>query len=74
MRTRLSVIPTSGLQLLSQIIIADITSLRYRGMVSGLISAPFLVNGFISSNVYSSVYEHAGWRWGYGMLCVSQAL
>lgn len=58
----------SGLQLLSQIIIADITSMRYRGMVSALISAPFLINGFIASNIYSGVIAHANWRWGYGML------
>ncbi|KAG8996659.1 hypothetical protein FRB94_008156 [Tulasnella sp. JGI-2019a] len=60
----------SGLQLLTQIIIADITTLRWRGLVSGLVSMPFLVNGFIGSNVYSSVYEHSGWRWGYGMFAI----
>ncbi|KAG9018423.1 hypothetical protein FRB95_005106 [Tulasnella sp. JGI-2019a] len=31
---------------------------------------PFLVNGFIGSNVYSAVYEHSGWRWGYGMFAI----
>ncbi|KIK94500.1 hypothetical protein PAXRUDRAFT_33484 [Paxillus rubicundulus Ve08.2h10] len=59
-----------GLQLLTQIIIADITTLTWRGLVVSLVSAPFLVNAFIGSNIAASVIEHAGWRWGYGMFAI----
>ncbi len=56
----------TGLQMLQQIIIADMTSLRYRGLVSGLVSAPFIINNFIAAQVAASVLPN--WRWGYGMV------
>ncbi|KIJ58509.1 hypothetical protein HYDPIDRAFT_178059 [Hydnomerulius pinastri MD-312] len=59
-----------GLQLLTQIIIADITTLAWRGLVVSLVSAPFLVNAFIGSNISAAVIQHAGWRWGYGMFAI----
>ena len=37
----------SGLQLLTSVIIADITTLKWRGLVSGLTSAPFIINAFV---------------------------
>ncbi|TBU22782.1 drug:h+ antiporter [Dichomitus squalens] len=60
----------TGLQLLTSVIIADITTLKWRGLVSGLTSAPFIINAFIGSNVATQVLEHAGWRWGYGMFAI----
>ncbi|KAG6830481.1 hypothetical protein H0H92_000488 [Tricholoma furcatifolium] len=60
----------TGLQLLTQIIIADITTLKWRGLVSSLISLPFIVNAFIGANVSASIIAHAGWRWGYGMFAI----
>lgn len=54
----------SGLQILTQIMIADITTLRWRGLVVSLVSAPFLVNAFVGSNISTAVIEHLGWRWG----------
>ncbi|KAJ7599324.1 drug:h+ antiporter [Mycena floridula] len=60
----------TGLQLLTQIIIADITTLKWRGLVSSLMSMPFIVNAFVGSNVSTSVIEHVGWRWGYGMFAI----
>lgn len=54
----------SGLQILTQIMIADITTLTWRGLVVSLVSAPFLVNAFIGSNISTAVIEHLGWRWG----------
>ncbi|OCH87436.1 drug:h+ antiporter [Obba rivulosa] len=60
----------TGLQLLTQVVIADITVLKWRGLVSALMSAPFIINGFIGSNISSAVIEHAGWRWGYGMFAI----
>ncbi|KAI0828482.1 drug:h+ antiporter [Trametes gibbosa] len=59
-----------GLQLLTQIIIADTTTLKWRGLVSSLTSAPFIVNAFIGSFVSTSMLEHSTWRWGYGMIAI----
>ncbi|KAJ6630603.1 drug:h+ antiporter [Mycena sp. CBHHK59/15] len=59
-----------GLQLLTQIIIADITTLKWRGLVMSLNSLPFLINAFVGSNISAAIIEHAGWRWGYGMFII----
>ncbi|CAE6431244.1 unnamed protein product, partial [Rhizoctonia solani] len=62
----------SGLQLLLQIIIADTTTLKWRGLSSGLVSAPFIINAFAGSEVSASVMAPGGpgWRWGYGMFAI----
>ncbi|TFK35357.1 drug:h+ antiporter [Crucibulum laeve] len=60
----------TGLQLLTQIIIADITVLKWRGLVAALMSLPFIINAFVGSNISASVIQGAGWRWGYGMFAI----
>lgn len=54
----------SGLQMLTQIIIADITTLKWRGLVSSMVSLPFIVNGFVGPNISAAVIDNLGWRWG----------
>ncbi len=62
----------TGLQLLTSVVVADITTLKWRGLVSSLTSAPFIINAFIGSNVATSVLgpDKTGWRWGYGMFAI----
>ncbi|KAI0666920.1 drug:h+ antiporter [Trametes maxima] len=60
----------TGLQLLTSVIIADITTLQWRGIVSGMTSLPFLFNAFIGSNVSNFFLEHLNWRWGYAMFAI----
>ncbi|KAF6745245.1 drug:h+ antiporter [Ephemerocybe angulata] len=60
----------TGLQLLTQIIIADITTLKWRGLVSALMSLPFVVNAFVGSKISTAMLTGAGWRWGYGMFAI----
>ncbi|KAF8060651.1 drug:h+ antiporter [Lyophyllum atratum] len=60
----------TGLQLLTQIIIADITTLQWRGFVSSMISLPFVINVFVGANISAAVINGAGWRWGYGMFAI----
>jgi biotin transporter BioY len=54
----------TGLQLLTQIIIADITTLKWRGLVSGLVNSPFIINGFVGANIASAIVSRGSWRWG----------
>ena len=54
----------SGLQLLTQIVIADNTTLKWRGLVSALVSVPFLLNAFVGPNISTWVLQNVGWRWG----------
>ncbi|TFY78973.1 hypothetical protein EWM64_g5038 [Hericium alpestre] len=60
----------TGLQLLTQIIIADLTNLRWRSLLSSLTSLPFIINGFVGPNIATNVLNGAGWRWGYGMFAI----
>ncbi|KAG9015073.1 hypothetical protein FRB90_004916 [Tulasnella sp. 427] len=62
----------TGLQVLTSIIVADITSLQYRGLVQGLTPAPFILNAFVSAFISESVLgpTFSGWKWGYGMFAI----
>ncbi|KAL1409007.1 hypothetical protein Q8F55_005831 [Vanrija albida] len=71
----------TGLQILQQVLIADITTLRWRGIMSALVSAPFIINAFVSAEIAESILpapdaqglRPAGdesWRWGYGMFAI----
>ncbi|KAI1784448.1 drug:h+ antiporter [Ganoderma leucocontextum] len=60
----------TGLPLLTSIIVADITTLKWRGLFTALIGAPFIINAFVGSNVATQVLERSGWRWGYGMFAI----
>jgi hypothetical protein len=62
--TLLLTLAYSGLQILNQIIVADITSLKWRGLVYGLVFAPFIVSAFVGPNIADGVLAGGGWRWG----------
>ena len=53
-----------GLQLLTSVVVADITDLKWRGFVSGMTSAPFIINAFVGANISTGILTHANWRWG----------
>lgn len=59
----------SGLELLNSIIIADLTPLQYRGVVSGILASPYLVTTWISGYIVQH-FVAVNWRWGYGMFCI----
>ncbi|KAK0389773.1 hypothetical protein NLU13_3346 [Sarocladium strictum] len=58
----------SGLDLLSDIIVADLTPLQWRGFFGACLALPFIVtvpvNGFIAEGFYDD------WRWGLGMFAI----
>lgn len=60
----------TGIVLLVEIIVADITSMRSRVFFSYLPATPYLINTWISGNITAAVLEKAGWRWGIGMWCI----
>jgi hypothetical protein len=45
------------------LVIADITSIQWRGFVNGVASLPFIVNAFVASDI-SSAISLENWRWG----------
>lgn len=50
--------------MLTQIIVADTTTLKWRALVSALTESPYLINTFVGSNIGTAVLNHSGWRWG----------
>lgn len=57
----------SGLDLLGDIIVGDLTPLEWRGFFGSLLSVPFVITvpiaGFIADGLDTN------WRWGMGMFC-----
>ncbi|KAI0726609.1 drug:h+ antiporter [Fomitopsis betulina] len=62
----------SGLQIAIQIVIADLTPLRYRALVSTLTSVPYFINFYAGSKIEVLIVTSSrlGWRWGYGLYCI----
>ena len=60
----------AAIQILIQIIIADVTNMRWRGLVSGLTSVWFFINFAVASNIAAAVVDRSTWHWGYGMFCI----
>ena len=59
----------SGLDLLGDIIVGDLTPLEWRGFFGSLLSSPFLVTTFINGAI-SEAFIPDRWRWGLGMFSV----
>lgn len=59
----------SGLDLLSDIIVGDLTPLQWRGFWGGMLSTPFLVTTFVNGFIYES-FVPDNWRWGLGMFAI----
>ncbi|BGP11691.1 hypothetical protein JCM10049v2_007611 [Rhodotorula toruloides] len=60
----------AALQILIQIVIADCTNLRWRGLISSLTSVWFFVNAFVSGNIAQGVLATSNWHWGYAMFII----
>lgn len=59
----------SGLDLLSDIIVGDLTPLQWRGFWGAMLSTPFLVTTFINGKI-SEAFIPDKWRWGLGMFAI----
>lgn len=59
----------SGLDLLSDVIVGDLTPLEWRAFFGALLSAPFLITTFINGFIAESFIPDR-WRWGLGMFAI----
>lgn len=59
----------SGLDLLSDIIVGDLTTLQWRAFWGGMLSTPFLVTTFVNGFIAESFIPDK-WRWGLGMFAI----
>ncbi|KDE07037.1 hypothetical protein MVLG_02615 [Microbotryum lychnidis-dioicae p1A1 Lamole] len=64
------VLGITGLFLLQNIIISEISSTRNRLFWSIFPSIPGTINVWVSGNITESVLETTTWRWGLGMFCI----
>lgn len=56
--------------MLTSIILADVTTLRYRAFAAGLLNIPWIINTFITAEIAQGILSSGGWRWGYGMFII----
>ncbi|KKY16667.1 putative siderophore iron [Phaeomoniella chlamydospora] len=63
----------SGFDLITDIVVGDLSPLQWRGFTSALTSFPYLFLPFVGSKIQASLCtgntNHC-WRWGYGMFCI----
>ncbi|KAJ6441126.1 putative siderophore iron protein [Purpureocillium lavendulum] len=60
----------NGLDLVNDIIVADLTPLEWRGFVGSLLSTPFIINTWFAGKIVDAMTARGQWRWGYGMFAI----
>ncbi|GJN71342.1 hypothetical protein PLIIFM63780_006327 [Purpureocillium lilacinum] len=63
-------IGSNGLDLINDIIVADLTPLEWRGFVGSLLSTPFIINTWFAGKIVDAMTSRNQWRWGYGMFAI----
>jgi MFS family permease len=61
----------TGIDVVNDIIVADLSPLQWRGLVTSLMSAPFIVNAFVGAEIVNGILTHSTWRWGCGFIFVA---
>lgn len=60
---------SSGVGFLNRVIVADMTTLKWRGLATELLSAPNIINIWYAGYIVKDLGS-GSWRWGYGMFCI----
>lgn len=63
----------AGFDLVTDIIVGDLSPLQWRGFTSAMTSFPYLFLPFVGSKIQASLCAtdtNTCWRWGYGMFCI----
>ncbi|KAN0063625.1 Siderophore transporter fer7 [Thecaphora frezii] len=62
----------AGFDLITDIIVADLSPLQWRGVVTALTSSPYIVLPWIGNLLQARINRDRenGWRWGYGMFAI----
>lgn len=59
-----------GLAYSWDVLAADVTNLRNRGLAFAFTSSPALISAFAGSKAAAEFLVHVNWRWGYGMWAI----
>ncbi|KAI3491314.1 hypothetical protein L1887_44349 [Cichorium endivia] len=63
----------AGFDLVTDIVVADLSPLQWRGVATALTSFPFIFLPYCGSNIQARLAPPGypeGWRWGYGMFAI----
>ncbi|KAF2227050.1 putative siderophore-dependent iron transporter [Elsinoe ampelina] len=60
----------TGVQILSQIVIADISDLLDRTILSSFLDVPFMLSVWIGPVIAQLILKNLTWRWGYGIWAI----
>lgn len=60
----------SGLIYCVDVITADSSSLKHRGIAFAFTSSPYMITAFAGPKAAESFYEQISWRWGYGVFAI----
>ena len=52
------------------VLAADVTNLRNRGLAFAFTSSPAVISAFAGSKIASDFYYQVNWRWGYGVWAI----
>ncbi|BGP18788.1 hypothetical protein JCM10213v2_006868 [Rhodosporidiobolus nylandii] len=67
-------IGSGGFDLLNSVLMADLTPLKYRGLAMGLLTSPYLVTVWYTSEITAALSTDDKWRWGYGRRALNEGL
>jgi MFS family permease len=59
------IVGSGGLGYSWDVLAADVTNLRNRGLAFAFTSSPAVISAFAGSNIASAFYYQVNWRWGY---------
>lgn len=65
----LTAVGSNGISFLKDIIVADITDLKWRGLVNSIMTSPYLITVWFAGLIVDAVLK-TNWRWGYGMFAI----
>lgn len=60
----------AGADQVTDIIVADLTPLQWRGFMQAMTSAPNIPLAFVGAKIGAAIVDSNQWRWGYGMFCI----
>ncbi|CUM67100.1 uncharacterized protein PRCAT00004789001 [Priceomyces carsonii] len=65
----LTAVGSNGISFLRDVIVADLTVLKWRGVVNALMTSPYIINVWFSGLIVEAILKR-NWRWGYGMFAI----
>lgn len=65
----LTSVGSTGISYLNGLIVADLTPLKWRGLVRSILATPYIINVWFSGLIVEAVIGN-NWRWDYGMFAI----